>query len=331
MKTQLQLCDLEEIIFERDYSKYLDNYGPALLDLQIPFLNNSRFQLQKDVYDGVCISYSQFLVKRDMEISGGLDEPTVEMHFNLKGHCRARVDTDPYKRSIDIPENQHFITYLPEPQGTFNFYENETSKFLEINFTPAYLYRFANIDSQTMEDLLNSIEKQELWHTDFQARISTRMHQIARNIVQNPYLGDSRKFYVECQVSELLHLQLTAFGPAPKQYAPPSTPDIEKLHFARDYILNCEEDLPNLHEIGRKAGLNEFKLKSGFRQLFGETVYGMFLTQRMEKAFRLLYNSDLSIAEISYMSGYCHQQHFTTAFKKKYGVTPSKIKRSVKN
>ncbi|MFT4016884.1 MAG: helix-turn-helix transcriptional regulator [Agriterribacter sp.] len=74
--------------------------------------------------------------------------------------------------------------------------------------------------------------------------------------------------------------------------------------------------------MAHKVGINDLKLKSGFKALFGNTVFGYLHALRMQKANELLQQNELTISEIAAYCGYEYVQHFITAFKKNYGVTP---------
>ncbi|WP_256441273.1 helix-turn-helix transcriptional regulator [Chitinophaga sp. HK235] len=71
---------------------------------------------------------------------------------------------------------------------------------------------------------------------------------------------------------------------------------------------------------------NDFKLKKGFKEMFGNTVFGYMNQVRMEKAKLLLLEGKNSIADISFTVGYKNPQHFTAAFKKHFGYLPSELK-----
>ena len=76
-------------------------------------------------------------------------------------------------------------------------------------------------------------------------------------------------------------------------------------------------------QLARLAGINEAKLKEGFKELYGHPIHGYLLQLRLEKAKQLLLTTGLSITEITYEIGYSHVTHFTTLFKKEQGLTPS--------
>lgn len=61
----------------------------------------------------------------------------------------------------------------------------------------------------------------------------------------------------------------------------------------------------------------------GFRKLFDTTVVGYLNQMRMEQAETLLRTGELSVAEVANKVGYSHLSHFTAAFKRQFGITPS--------
>jgi AraC-like DNA-binding protein len=81
-----------------------------------------------------------------------------------------------------------------------------------------------------------------------------------------------------------------------------------------------------LRELSRLVGLNQFKLKKGFKALFGCSVFGHLHARRMEEAKRLLLERNTPIGEVARYCGYQYVQHFSTAFRKKYGVTPGSLR-----
>ena len=69
-------------------------------------------------------------------------------------------------------------------------------------------------------------------------------------------------------------------------------------------------------------GLNDYKLKLGFRQVFQTTVFGYLQDYRMELAKELLAERTISVQQVARKVGYAHAGYFSAAFKRKYGVNP---------
>lgn len=98
--------------------------------------------------------------------------------------------------------------------------------------------------------------------------------------------------------------------------------EIDKLHDAQAYLSkNLDRRISRLN-LSREIGMNQTHLKAGFKQLFGTTIFDYTLELKMKLAAELLQENRLSISEISDLTGYSHPNHFSTAFKRKYGVSP---------
>ncbi len=153
---------------------------------------------------------------------------------------------------------------------------------------------------------------------------SPAMQQALRQILSCPYGGLLRRMYLESKVLELLVLQIAAWTECSSQIDHPTlrSQDIELIHEAAAILLQNWMDPPSLMELARQVGINDFKLKQGFRHVFGTTVFGYLLTYRMEQAKQLLLNSRLSVAEIARRVGYISPSAFSAAFRRHTGIPP---------
>lgn len=84
-------------------------------------------------------------------------------------------------------------------------------------------------------------------------------------------------------------------------------------------------------QLARQAGINEAKLKEGFRELYGNSIHTYLQQLRLEKAKQLLLTTNMPITEITYHIGYSHITHFTTLFKKEFGLTPTEWRKENKS
>lgn len=79
---------------------------------------------------------------------------------------------------------------------------------------------------------------------------------------------------------------------------------------------------PPIRDLAKRVALNEHRLKTGFRLLFGKSIYEYARTVRMESARQLLEDSALSVGQVASMVGYVNTSHFARAFRGEYGVNP---------
>lgn len=107
--------------------------------------------------------------------------------------------------------------------------------------------------------------------------------------------------------------------------------DIKKLQKGRDIIINnLEKDFPSLKDFALQLGTNEFKLKYGFKELYGTSVYRFLKEERLRKSKMLIQHSELPLKSISQMVGFKSFPHFSRAFKKRYSYTPSTLRKKSK-
>ena len=100
--------------------------------------------------------------------------------------------------------------------------------------------------------------------------------------------------------------------------------NVRKIRLAKEIILKNMSEPPSLQELSEKIGLSLNKLKEGFKQLYGDTVFGYLLDHKMEEARRMLASTNYNVNEVGLRIGYSTSSHFIAAFKKKYGTTPKK-------
>lgn len=84
---------------------------------------------------------------------------------------------------------------------------------------------------------------------------------------------------------------------------------------------NCDREL-QLAEIARAAYLSAFHFARLFKKLTGATPRAYLASLRIERARRLLVETDLSISEVGACVGYESQSHFTKLFREATGLTP---------
>ena len=63
-------------------------------------------------------------------------------------------------------------------------------------------------------------------------------------------------------------------------------------------------------------------------KLFGTPIFQYTQNLRLEKALQLLHTGDYSIREVADAVGYSYSKNFTTAFKRRYGVSPKVARKS---
>jgi AraC-like DNA-binding protein len=140
------------------------------------------------------------------------------------------------------------------------------------------------------------------------------------------HTGVLKRILVESKVLDLLFLILKQITPEkPFKNLAVKLNDMDKLYEVKRLVEQHITHQHTLRELSRQVGLNEFKLKKGFRELFGTTIFSYLLDLRMEHARQLLLQGSMTVEEVAEEVGYKYARNFMTAFKKKFDVLPVEL------
>jgi AraC-like DNA-binding protein len=143
-------------------------------------------------------------------------------------------------------------------------------------------------------------------------------------------LAAVRTVYIEALAMQLLCHTVTELSLHESQEYTAGIPprDVKRIHEARDHLAQHYAAPPTIPQLARMVGMNQTKLKAGFKQIFHLTIYAYILQRRMEATAQMLVKREFSVAEIAYRVGYEYPANFSCAFKRYYGCSPRQWKRT---
>ncbi|HDR8922501.1 TPA: DNA-binding response regulator [Burkholderia vietnamiensis] len=84
---------------------------------------------------------------------------------------------------------------------------------------------------------------------------------------------------------------------------------------------------PTVEQLARAVGTHEKRLSRAFRDNLGQTVFEYVRHERLRVARDLLDSTSLSIASIAKEIGFATPANFATAFRERFGITPTEWRR----
>lgn len=192
---------------------------------------------------------------------------------------------------------------------------------VNVHIDPGVFQPWIGESGDDLPDLLRPADQRYLKRSG----TPTAAMQIAvQAILRCPFQGLTQRLYLESKVWELMALLLEDLKTTPNHIGPPALKpdDVECIHYASKLLRHQLTHPPSLIELARAVGINDHKLKVGFRQVFGTTVFGYLHEHRMERSRQLLESGDLSVTAAAEAVGFASRGHFAAAFRRKYGVNP---------
>ena len=282
---------------------------------------------------GLYVLIDDYTLQDDLIVETGNStpcEPTldIEMSFMLSGHNR--------EEKVQPCYNFFSTDWCDADGGQFHWQADEHILKFDIHITPDLFETLVGEQFETLLPCLRRIIQQprpsqeQFRHMQpTTAAMQSAIHQI----LHCPYQGLTRWLYWESKVLELIALQLDPVSqhpPVASVKSSLSSEDIDRIYDASTILLQRLANPPSLMELARLVGLNDYKLKQGFRHVFGTTVFGYLQTYRMERAKQLLAEPTLKIAGVAQAIGYANQSHFCQMFKQQFGMTPWCYRRSLR-
>ncbi|MEH2405646.1 helix-turn-helix transcriptional regulator [Nostoc sp.] len=255
------------------------------------------------------------------------DSPLLTSKFFLSSGVRTVTQNVP-EVSDDYEEvaGYNYLFCLPDVREFEHFNANQRTECISIYWYPDLLNSFQGSFEElpTLLEQLRENPIKERFHQPLEAT-TPAMWLVLKQILQCPFREKLRQMYLEAKVLELLTLQIAQWGENQqvlKRSLYFRADEIERLHHAKAILNQRLPHPPSLLNLAKEIGLNDFKLKRGFREVFGTTVLGYVQFLRLEQAKQLLRGTNLLIAQIAYQVGYESTSHFSYLFKRQFGMTP---------
>jgi AraC-like DNA-binding protein len=210
-------------------------------------------------------------------------------------------------------------------EAQFEFAGNQPYRMLGIGIPVSTFHRYLeDFSGGSRLGFANMLGRQS--YRLFQESIDPAASVIAGRLIHSVQKSGVTNLETECRVLELLLSGFQSFFDEPKRTSL-STDEIHKIKRVSEIVLERMANPPSLIELSRMVGLNDNKLKIGFKELYGTTVFGYLREKRLETALRLLQQGDLNVNETSLAVGYSNPSYFSEAFREKFGVNPGSLNR----
>ena len=250
-----------------------------------------------------------------------IDSDYIQFHFCVKGSSKFVFNEGRY--GLDILEENSLLLYNPQRDLPINLQVNPHSWMVSVLIS---IKKFHGLFSQEADyiSFLNEDNKDKKYYKD--GSITPSMAIVLNQLINYNLNQSIKDLYFKGKAYELLSLYFNRSEDANIEQCPflVDETNVIKIRKAKDIIINRMAEPPSLQELADEIGLNLKKLKEGFKQIYGDSVFSFLLDYKMEVARKLLESGENNVNEVGLKVGYSTASHFIAAFKKKYGTTPKK-------
>ena len=279
-------------------------------------INSRHIQLPFMEVTFVSVQPEQKLIMVDVQ-----DSEYVESAFILNGAADSVFSNKP----VEARPNSHTFQYSPFIDATHKIL-SKNLEALHVHYHTTYFKDLLTTSNTKLFDkLASSIDRKENFLVPSKdLPMQAKMNNIINSIQQCQFQSLARALFIEAKMLELFSLQLDHMMQLQNEKPACSNTDKEKLLAVKEFIEANYLSLLSLQQLSRMFGLNEFKLKKGFKLLFNTTVFGYIQDLRMQHAVTLLHDKQMTVTEVALTLGYSSSSNFSAEYKKKFGHPPTK-------
>lgn len=246
----------------------------------------------------------------------------IQFHFCIKGSASFLFNEGSY--TLPLTEENSLLLYNPQRDLPINLVLEKHSWVLSVLLP---INKFHGLFSTEADYItfLSKENKDRKYYKD--GRISPSMAIVLNQLMNYNLHPTIKPLYFKAKAYELLSLYFNRPADADVEQCPflADEDNVSKIKKAKQIIISRMAEPPTLQQLADEINLPLNKLKEGFKQIYGDSVFSFLFDYKMEVARQLLATGSHNVNEVGLKVGYSTASHFIAAFKKKFGTTPKKF------
>ncbi len=273
------------------------------------------------IEDGFFILKFQNESDTSKNVSREIESSYIQFHFCLKGSSTFLFNNSSYE--LPLTEEHSLLLYNPQTHLPLNVSLHSKSWLISLVIS---IEKFHSLFSQEANYIpfLSEDNRDKKYYKD--GNISPSKAIVLNQLMNFNLMPSIKILYFKAKAYELLSLYFNRVEDPNVEQCPflVDEVNVQKIRRAKDIIISKMAEPPGLQELSEEIGLSLKKLKEGFKQIYGDSVYSFLFDYKMEYARKLLDSGEFNVNEVGLKVGYSTASHFIAAFKKKFGTTPKK-------
>ncbi|NND89131.1 MAG: helix-turn-helix transcriptional regulator [Flavobacteriaceae bacterium] len=246
----------------------------------------------------------------------------IQFHFCAKGTASFIFNQGGYR--LPLLEDQSLLLYNPKRELPIEVQVAPQSWIVSI-LLPIKKFHTLFSNEAHYITFLTEENKDKKYYKD--ASISPSMAIVLNQLMNYNLHPSIKQLYFKGKAYELLSLYFNREEDIDIAQCPflVDESNVSKIKQAKEIVISRMAEPPTLQQLADEIQLPINKLKEGFKQIYGDSVFSFLFDYKMEVARQLLATGSHNVNEVGLKVGYSTSSHFIAAFKKKFGTTPKKF------
>jgi len=280
-------------------------------------------KIQELSFDNIYAIKSNLHMKDTVKLHSKCNINGIMLSYNLKGMSKHKSLVNNYQANQTEQSSQMILINQEYTQGIV-----KKGDLHKINLIIKKDFIANNLPNGKIKDtIFTELEKENTQKLLNTKKMDAQKLLLLNNLFSSSFSGKLNNILIQSKVLEIIFMEFTDLFVSKgilkdTKLIKLDKQDIEAIKKAKEILFQNLHDTPSISKLAKQVALNEFKLKTGFKKIFGTTPYNLLLEYRLDLAKELLLQSDMNVNEISEYIGYKHTQNFSTMFTKHFGFRP---------
>jgi AraC-like DNA-binding protein len=255
------------------------------------------------------------------QVEKQINQGLIQFHFGIKGKAKFIFNQGNY--TLDLKEEKALLLYNPQKELPLNLILEPQTWVISVIISIKKFHALFSAEASYIPFLTSENQDKKYYN---ESDISPSMAIVLSQLFHYNLHPNIKNLYYKGKGYELLSLYFNRSEDPDAEQCPflIDEENVMKIKKAKEIVIANMAEPPGLQELADQVGLNLKKLKMGFKQIYGDTVYGFLFDYKMDCARKLLDSGSYNVNEVGLKIGYSTGSHFIAAFKKKFATTPKK-------
>ena len=215
----------------------------------------------------------------------------------MKGSAKFVFNEGRY--ALEVSEENSLLLYNTQLDLPLNLELNQNSWLVSVVMT---IRKFHSLFSREADYIpfLSPQNKDKKYYT--QEGVSPAIAVILSQMMNYNLHPSIKELYIKGKVYELISLYFNKSTDADIEQCPflVDEDNVQRIRKAKEIMISRMAEPPTLAELSDEIGLSLKKLKEGFKQIYGDSVFSFLFDYKMEYARKMLETGKHNVNAVSY-------------------------------
>ncbi|MBC7438616.1 MAG: helix-turn-helix transcriptional regulator, partial [Flavobacterium sp.] len=240
-------------------------------------------------------------------VERSINQGLIQFHFGIKGKAKFIFNEGNY--ALELKDEKSLLLYNPQKELPLNLELASNSWVISVIISIKKFHALFSSEADYIPFLSKENNDKKYYKED---NISPSMAIVLSQMFHYNLNPSIKNLYYKGKGYELLSLYFNKNEDPNAEQCPflIDEENVFKIKKAKEIMISNMAEPPGLQELADEIGLNLKKLKMGFKQIYGDTVYGFLFDYKMDYARKLLDSGSYNVNEVGLKIGYSTGSHF---------------------